>query len=108
MRSTCFLMAFIAVATVESLAAQTWMTQVDYPAKALREGREGTSYFTVTVGKDGRAKDCTITQSSGHTDLDEQSCRMIVRQARWEPAVDEAGNPVEASYSSKVNWTIPR
>jgi protein TonB len=93
-------------ATPLHAGGKSWVTMDDYPAKALREHREGTTYFTVTVGTDGRAKDCVITKSSGSADLDEAACEMIVRRARFDPATDEHGKPVEMPYSNKVNWKI--
>src|SRR6185369_12526666 len=48
-----------------------WATANDYPSRALREEREGTTGFRVTVGPDGRVTDCQITSSSGSPDLDQ-------------------------------------
>ena len=47
-----------------------WATTNDYPTRALREEREGTTSFRVTVGPDGRVTSCDITGSSGSDDLD--------------------------------------
>lgn len=89
-------------------AAQTWTTEGDYPAKALREKREGTVHFSVLVGSDGKGKSCSVTQSSGSPDLDAASCEMVMRRGRWTPATDTQGIPVEATFSSKFVWKIPR
>ena len=43
-----------------------WATANDYPRRALREEREGTTRFRVTVNTEGRVTDCQITGSSGH------------------------------------------
>jgi len=80
----------------------------DYPAAAFREGREGTAYFRTTIGVDGRAKDCVITQSSGHADLDSETCRVIIVRGRWTAAKNAAGEPIESSYAGKIDWKIGR
>ena len=49
----------------------SWATPNDYPSRALREEREGTSGFRVTIDADGKVANCQITSSSGHADLDE-------------------------------------
>lgn len=85
-----------------------WATTNDYPSRALREEREGTSGFRVVVGPDGKVADCTITRSSGSPDLDEATCSNIRRRARFEPAKDGEGNPTTGSYSSSVRWVIPK
>ena len=85
-----------------------WATTNDYPSRALREEREGTTGFRVTVSPDGRVSGCTITSSSGHSDLDEATCSNVTRRARFTPATDGEGNPTTGSYSSRVRWVIPK
>ena len=86
----------------------SWATTNDYPSRALREEREGTTGFRVAVGPDGKVTDCSVTSSSGHSDLDEAACANIRRRARFAPAVDGNGNPTTGSYSNRVRWVIPK
>jgi protein TonB len=86
----------------------SWATTNDYPSRALREEREGTTGFRVTVGPDGRVTDCQVTSSSGHGDLDAAACDNIRRRARFNPAMDGDGNPTTGSYSNRVRWVIPK
>lgn len=86
----------------------SWATTNDYPSRALREEREGTSGFRVTVGPDGKVTDCSITSSSGHADLDAATCDNVRRRARFNPAMDGDGNPTTGSYSNRVRWVIPK
>src|SRR3546814_11540156 len=79
-----------------NVCAEAVAQNADYPLQALREGREGTSHFSVTVGTDGRAKDCVITKSSGSADLDAETCRMMAMRGRWSPAIHDNGAPVES------------
>ena len=85
-----------------------WATTNDYPSRALREEREGTTGFRVTVGPDGRVTDCTVTSSSGHADLDQATCDNVRRRARFNPATDGEGQPTSGSYSNRVRWVIPK
>lgn len=86
----------------------SWANANDYPSRALREEREGTTSFSVVVGPDGRVSSCQVTGSSGHSDLDAATCKNIQRRARFKPALDSAGNPKSASWSSRVRWQIPK
>jgi protein TonB len=85
-----------------------WATTNDYPSRALREEREGTTSFRVQVGPDGRVTDCQVTGSSGHADLDAATCENVRRRARFTPATDGEGNPTTGSYSNRVRWVIPK
>lgn len=85
-----------------------WVTTNDYPSRALREEREGTTGFRLTVGPDGRVTNCEVTSSSGSPDLDSATCENLRRRARFNPATDGEGNPTTGSYSSRTRWVIPK
>ncbi len=85
-----------------------WATTNDYPSRALREEREGTTGFRVTVGPDGRVTSCDVTSSSGSSDLDDATCANVTRRARFTPAMDGEGNPTTGSYSNRIRWVIPK
>jgi len=85
-----------------------WATSNDYPSRALREEREGSTGFRVTVGTDGKVAECSVTRSSGSPDLDQATCDNIRRRARFTPATDGEGNPTTGSYSSTIRWVIPK
>lgn len=87
---------------------QEWVTTNDYPSRALREEREGTTGFRLTVGPDGKVTNCEVTSSSGSPDLDEATCSNLRRRARFTPATDGEGQPTTGSYSSRTRWVIPK
>ncbi|ASK89622.1 energy transducer TonB [Sphingorhabdus sp. SMR4y] len=84
-----------------------WANANDYPSRALREEREGTTRFRLTVGSNGRVTDCQITGSSGHADLDQAACKNLTRRARFRPSLDANGEPTTGYYSNAVRWQIP-
>jgi len=84
-----------------------WVTTDDYPARALREERQGTTGFRLTIGPDGSVTSCTVTSSSGSSDLDETACRLLPRRARFKPALGTDGKPMADTYSSRIVWRIP-
>jgi len=69
----------------------------------LREDRECTATFRVTIDDDGRVANCQITQSSGHADLDEATCKNVSRRARFRKPSDGFGTV----YTNRVRWVIP-
>ena len=85
----------------------SWITNDDYPARALRDEEEGTVGYRLIVSSSGRVSACEITRSSGNGQLDAASCRLITRRARFEAATDESGASVVGSYSGTVRWHIP-
>lgn len=84
-----------------------WVSSNDYPSRALREEREGTVSFELSVSPNGRVTSCRVTGSSGHSDLDSSTCSMITRRARFNPAQNGSCQPVTGTYSSRVRWLVP-
>lgn len=99
-------LALVALAATDAGAARRGGGNADYPAAAMREGRQGTSYFHLTIDVNGRAKDCVITRSSGHKDLDAETCKMVVERGMWTPATNDAGEAIESSFEGKIDWKI--
>ncbi|HEV7661562.1 MAG TPA: TonB family protein [Allosphingosinicella sp.] len=79
----------------------------DYPAAALRGNEQGTTGFRLTIGTNGRVTACMVTLSSGSAALDQATCRILRSRARYIPARDSYGNPVEGSDSGRVTWRLP-
>lgn len=79
----------------------------DYP-KATRALRLGSSVtVSLTVGTDGKAKDCRIVRPSRDIEADRITCRLAVERFRFNPARDGAGRPVEAVYGWQQRWFAP-
>lgn len=85
----------------------SWVTSADYPASALREEREGTTGFRLTIGADGLPAACDIIAPSGHGDLDAVTCQLIMQRARFTPGRNARGEAVGGTYSNRIRWQIP-
>ncbi|KTR82731.1 energy transducer TonB [uncultured Novosphingobium sp.] len=84
----------------------SWATNDDYPQAAIRKEAQGTTGFSLTVGPDGRVTGCTVTSSSGSPELDDATCKLVTRRARFKPAVQN-GTPVAGSFASRIRWVLP-
>lgn len=84
-----------------------WVTTNDYRSSWINREMIGTTGFKVQVGTNGRAESCLITRSSGHDALDQATCALISKRARFQPAKNSKGEKIEGSYSSSVRWQLP-
>ncbi|MBO9518684.1 MAG: energy transducer TonB [Porphyrobacter sp.] len=84
-----------------------WISNDDYPAGPLRNRLQGTVDYKLIIGTNGRVSACDVTRSSGSGQLDDATCRLIQRRARFEPATDDTGAKVVGSFSGTVRWQIP-
>lgn len=80
--------------------------QENYPSRALREEVEGTVGVSVTVGANGRVSGCNVTRSSGSSVLDAAACKGMQRYARFNPALDDAGNPTNGSHRTSITYRL--
>ena len=86
---------------------QNWLSTDDYPSAAMRDGVQGVTAFRLEIGADGKPTSCSVTSSSGSALLDDTTCRLVMRRAKFAPAKDSEGNPMNSSYSSRTRWQIP-
>lgn len=84
-----------------------WVTNDDYRPRWVRENLTGAARFTLAIDASGKVTDCTITRSTGHAVLDEATCQLLRKRARFDAARDGSGKPVAGSYSSTITWRIP-
>ena len=92
--------------------ASSWLDiQAAPPAlmKKLKKKEVIKIRFVLSVGPDGRAAGCT---HDGRKKLAKQfgelTCSQLTRRARFTPAKDAQGSPVNGTYSSVATWSAPR
>jgi protein TonB len=84
------------------------ITSDDYPSSSQRNGEEGVTAIAYDIGVDGRISNCHVTGSSGSATLDETTCTLSTRRARYKPAQDAAGNPIPSHGTRRIRWQIPK
>lgn len=87
--------------------AGDWVRTTDYPWQDLREGNAGVVRVRVDVSAEGRATNCSVTQSSGFPRLDAAACAKLLTRARFDPASDTSGAKIASTWSTNVRWAIP-
>lgn len=81
-----------------------WIAPSVIEARACRGERcfVGFVGYTLLVNEEGRATDCSVTRSSGERALDIETCNLLLRGARFEPATNAKGEPIRGRYASAV------
>lgn len=76
----------------------------DYPRDS-RDRRIGSQVTVVlTVGVDGRVKNCRIHRPSSDPEADRITCRLARERFRFRPAMDFAGKPIQSVYGWQQRW----
>jgi protein TonB len=87
---------------------RSWAARIqdNYPRRAAQEEIEGTVGVRVTVTADGKATGCSVTSSSGSDILDAAACKDLERYGRFDPALNDAGSPISASWSTRITYKL--
>lgn len=85
----------------------SYVSNGDYPTTALERRAMGQVEARVTVTPDGKASDCQMVRSSGHDDLDQITCRVVVKRARFKPARDREGHAMSSPFLFTIWWLMP-
>ena len=86
---------------------RTLFTADDYPASAQAAGAEGTAQAELTIGADGRVVSCNLIKSTGNSSLDEATCNILRRRAKFTPARDSNGQPTTDTVTTPpIRWQL--
>ncbi|TMM48103.1 TonB family protein [Qipengyuania marisflavi] len=85
-----------------------WAARIrdNYPRRAERDGTEGSVGVSITIGPDGRVSNCSVSSSSGSSELDSAACQGMTRYARYNPALNAAGDPIPGSASTTIVYKL--
>lgn len=78
-----------------------------YPPNALAKGEQGRVGFKIELTDEGRIEQCAITQSSGYSTLDRETCDFIVQYARFGAVRDTDGRKQRATKTGFIDWRLP-
>jgi len=76
--------------------------QSSYLAEQTGSYRSGVANFRLIVGADGKPSLCIPNKDSADHAFDEHACRMTMRYARFEPALDANGSPTASLFTTTI------
>jgi hypothetical protein len=88
------------------IAGRKMFHEDDFPDRALYYFGGGAVHALVSVKPDGSVGACRVADGSGNDEIDAATCLSIRKRAKFSPAVDKAGRPMEAPSIISVNWKV--
>ena len=86
----------------------SWMHSEDYPKEMLTYQMDGLVYFRLIIEPTGDVSSCAVQESVMPKQYNDLTCKLIIRRAKFEPALDAEGQPIKSYWSSSVRWMIAR
>lgn len=83
-----------------------WIRSADYPTSALRGGKSASIAFRLTIDATGKPSSCKIQKATDSPEFIKHTCDLLMRRARFSPALDSQGAPVPSYYVNSVNWIM--
>jgi hypothetical protein len=83
-----------------------WITSASYPAGMLMSGKQAIVNFRLNVDDKGLPTACEVQRSYADPTFDKVTCTLIMRRARFSPALDANGKAVPSYYLNTVRFTM--
>lgn len=85
-----------------------WLNPADYPAELIRLGAQGTTVFRLTIDTSGVPTGCRVLQETRPAGFGAAVCAAMIRNARFDPALDDKGHPVIGTWQNSARFQMPR
>lgn len=80
--------------------------QAVYPWRMRSIGWQATIRVRLIVGSDGRPTECNVRADGQREDFTETACDILMTKARFEPALDAAGEPTSALWTTRILYRL--
>lgn len=94
----------IAVRPKSTGSPWNWVRSEDYPDVRYGSEKGGAVGVRLDLDTTGKVKACTVLTSSTSKELDEVTCKSVLRRARYTPARSADGTPVETFTVLRYRW----
>jgi TonB family protein len=88
-------------------AANSEFIVKNYPVGPMKRGEQGRVAFRLTIEPEGSVSRCEVTESSGFAGLDNETCEIMVYNARLSPVRNEDGRSIRATQNGFIVWRLP-
>ena len=78
----------------------------NYPRDMLRERRLGALRIRLDVAPDGTTTGCHLQSGISDDSFEETACNIMMRHARFYPALDALGQPIASYYQVAVQYQL--
>ncbi|NQX93911.1 MAG: TonB family protein [Erythrobacter sp.] len=93
-------------ARLTNLSSVASVIQARYPAKATRDGESANIEIFVIVESDGSVSSCKLVKATAADSLESPACAVFTERAKFEPALDRAGNPMRSWYKTAIFYRL--
>lgn len=84
-----------------------WIRTGDYPSDLWQRGAQAVVHFRLSLDNEGLPTACKVQQATGPEAFGELVCSLLMRRARFHPALDASGKSIASYWSETVSFKMP-
>lgn len=84
-----------------------WARASDYPREMVATGGQGNVFFRLDIDASGTPVGCKVLRKTNPDAFADLSCSLLMKRAKFLPALDAAGNPTKSLYVNSIRWILP-
>jgi hypothetical protein len=81
-----------------------WLSGRDYPKQQLMNSSHASVQFRLMVDAQGTPYDCKVPTALGDDVFEKTTCQLLMRRAKFSPALDSKGRAIPSYYINSVLW----
>lgn len=85
---------------------ETWPHGNDYPDFEASKGANAIVRFRLDVSEAGEVTGCHVQEPMNPPTFNELTCGLLMKRARFKPALDRDGKPARDIYRNRVRWIM--
>lgn len=90
------------------IGQESWLGPGTYPWSFLRNSQSLIVNLRMVMDASGVPTECVVQAPKTQSGAEALTCREIMKVARFEPALDRAGDPVPSYFATTIFYATPR
>lgn len=94
--------------SVQTVEFEEWVKELTrrYPTAALLNGRQAIVQARLAIDAEGKALQCFPQTDENDSLFDDLACELLLKHARFDPALDGEGRPVPSFYVVSLRYVM--
>ena len=88
----------------QPLNVRNWLDPRNYPKSLSNKNLAATVAFRLMIDATGTPTDCIVQEATSPPEVGPETCKMLMRTAKFQPARDKDGTPVPDFFASRASW----
>lgn len=88
----------------QPLDVRNWLDPRNYPKSLSNKSQAATVAFRMMIDATGTPTDCIVQEATSPREVGPETCRLLMRSAKFLPARDKDGIPVSDFFASRASW----